>query len=107
MRWLTLISVFATVLVGRAAEPSFETDVQPILKTYCFKCHGPKKTKGGVNFTKFTSEDSARRNPQPWLKVMNQLSERVMPPESAEQPTVEQRDRVVRWAEQLLDSLDQ
>ena len=108
MRWFILIFVFAAIGQGRAAETlSFEGDVRPVLKTYCFKCHGTKKTKAGINFVPFTNNVSAGRNPQLWLKVMNQLRERVMPPESAEQPSTEERDQVVRWVEQILDRLDQ
>ena len=46
-----LLPALAVVLIGRAAgaEPAttFERDVRPILKTYCFHCHGEEgKPKG-------------------------------------------------------------
>jgi hypothetical protein len=51
-RWLLawLIMNGAIVRAGDVAvRPSFERDVQPLLKARCIKCHGPLKPKGKLN----------------------------------------------------------
>jgi len=40
----------AAVLAAPAAAPDFAHEVQPLLETHCFKCHGPEKQKGGLRF---------------------------------------------------------
>ncbi|MCI0748274.1 MAG: hypothetical protein L0Y58_22955, partial [Verrucomicrobia subdivision 3 bacterium] len=44
------ICLLASVVCARAASPSFEKDIRPILKAHCFDCHGEgEKLKGGVD----------------------------------------------------------
>jgi mono/diheme cytochrome c family protein len=38
------------LVFGRAASPTFEKDIRPILKAHCFECHGEGETlKGGLD----------------------------------------------------------
>ena len=106
LHWPILIFVFATLGLGHAAETTFEGDIRPVLDKHCFNCHGPKKAKAGVNLSLFTDGASIQRDPDLWLKVMSQLRERIMPPEAKPQPSSDERERVVRWIERALDSLD-
>src|SRR5689334_18781512 len=32
------------------ARKTFQDQVTPFVKNYCFKCHGDRKMKGGINF---------------------------------------------------------
>src|SRR6185503_10403060 len=42
--------LFAFLGSGRAASPTFEKDIRPILKAHCFECHGEgEKLKGGLD----------------------------------------------------------
>src|SRR2546421_12654503 len=42
--------LFASVALLRAAPPTFEKDIRPILKAHCFDCHGEgEKLKGGLD----------------------------------------------------------
>jgi hypothetical protein len=48
--WLLVIAVFIASGPGRAAEPTFERHIRPILKANCFPCHGEgEKLKGGLD----------------------------------------------------------
>lgn len=99
---LAVVPAFA----GLAAEPSFDRDIRPLLETYCFKCHGAEKPKAGVNLSAFRDTGSVQRDPKTWEKVLTQLRDREMPPESKPQPKPEERDRLTEWVGKTLDSAD-
>lgn len=82
---------------GVSVAASFD-QIKPLLQANCFKCHGEKKQKGGVNFSLITDEKSILRNRKLWHKVAAQLESNEMPPEEAdEQPTDAQRKMLVEW----------
>src|SRR5271163_5183421 len=45
---------------------SFHDQIQPILKTYCFDCHGDGAHKGNVAFDEFKSDQSVLTNRDLW-----------------------------------------
>ncbi len=106
-RWIICLSACAALLCHDAAGDSLNNQIGPVLEEFCFKCHGPEKPKGGIQLSDFRDESSVQGNPALWLKVREQLHERLMPPEGKPQPTFEQRDLAVKWIEQALDKLDQ
>ncbi len=80
------------------AEKSFREDVAPFVKSYCIECHGNRRTKGGLNFEpalKRPGESSASRK---WVQAFANVNAHDMPPEDADQPPDEERQR-------FLDSL--
>jgi len=78
-----------------------------VLDQYCAKCHGPLKTKGGINFAPFTNSVSVYRDPVLWRKAVTKLRENEMPPEGKPQPTPEQRTNLVQWIDARLKDLDE
>ncbi|MGY8689157.1 MAG: c-type cytochrome domain-containing protein, partial [Verrucomicrobiales bacterium] len=42
---LRVTTTYIALLVSADAKISFETDIQPILSTHCYDCHGPEKQK--------------------------------------------------------------
>lgn len=96
-----------------AAEIETETlagahkELQPLLETYCLKCHNTTKAKAGVNLDKFRGIDSVAHDPKTWETVLAQIRDRTMPPENKPQPTDEQREQLVTWIEQALRNLDE
>jgi Protein of unknown function (DUF1592)/Protein of unknown function (DUF1588)/Protein of unknown function (DUF1587)/Protein of unknown function (DUF1585)/Protein of unknown function (DUF1595)/Planctomycete cytochrome C len=91
-----------------AAEPGagFDKDIQPLLKTYCFQCHGPEKAKGDVNFSTFAGDGVVERDPKLWGAVLDQLNDRNMPPRKKPQPTAAERERITLWLHDSLAHLD-
>ncbi len=83
---------------------TFENDIRPVLDQYCVKCHGGEKTKGDVNFKKFTNTTDVLHGPEVWLKAITQLREHNMPPEGKTQPSEEQRELAARWIEDTFDN---
>jgi hypothetical protein len=70
--------------------PSYQTDVQPIIASLCYGCHGP----GGVEVSavNLTTYHGVVTN-----DVFGQLSECLMPLEDAGQPTPAERETLFEW----------
>jgi hypothetical protein len=103
----TSLTLLLTVCTSHGSELNqkflFVEDIQPVLEQYCYNCHGPKRPKGGVNLQQYKDYDEIARNPKLWETLFVQLRDRNMPPESKPQPTLEERDRLMEWAELVLE----
>src|SRR3990170_7181417 len=54
----------------------------PILSKKCYSCHNTSKEKGGVNLENYAEKDRLISDGQLWLKVVDQIKTRAMPPKS-------------------------
>ncbi|HEY4653336.1 MAG TPA: DUF1592 domain-containing protein [Cyclobacteriaceae bacterium] len=83
-----LRSVFcATILVCLGISVSFsqeaglyESKIRPLMDKKCFECHNTGNTKGGVNLDNYKEEERVISDGQFWLKVLEQIKMRDMPP---------------------------
>jgi hypothetical protein len=68
---------------GFAADekPEFTKEIRPLLETHCFKCHNDKKQKGGVDLSRFTSEEAILKEYKLWRRVVEQVNTQEMPPD--------------------------
>ncbi len=97
---LPALLVCAGLLSAQGAPPApaedlaarFTRDVRPILESHCFKCHGPQKKKGDLDFSKVTVRDR-----RAWKKALLQIEEREMPPEGEKPLSPEQREALLGW----------
>lgn len=102
--WIALFAICSMSHVGTASEdaPNYESQIAPLLKAHCVKCHGPAKQEVGLNFS--TATDLARGNDQGAVIVAHDLeASRLwkavendeMPPKT---PLTEaQKDLLKRW----------
>jgi hypothetical protein len=74
----------------------FQKDVQPILKEYCYDCHGDGAKKGEVAFDELKSDD-ALLDHDLWLKALKNVRAGIMPPPKKPQPSAEQKQRIEQW----------
>jgi hypothetical protein len=83
-------------LVPVQLKSQFRETVQPVLKSYCFRCHGAEKMKSGVRVDIL---DGSLEDKQLFLlkHVFKQLKDEAMPPEDERQPGMEERKVVMEW----------
>lgn len=62
--------------------PSYEQDIRPLLATKCFSCHNTNSPKGGVNLDNYKELGRVIEHGAFWLKVVDQIKTRSMPPKS-------------------------
>jgi len=95
-----LLTAFLFSSLTLAAEPyrnvdDFSKRIQPILKNYCYDCHGQKETQGKVKLTEFSSWKDLERNPQLIENMIEALDKNEMPPEHEKQPSGIQRQSLL------------
>lgn len=76
-----------------------------MLDNYCFSCHDDQ-AKGGVNLEGFVEDSAFWSEPKAWEKAMSQLRDRSMPPAKKDQPTDEERAKVLAWLTDKLENPD-
>ena len=75
----------------------FESDILPILKEYCFDCHGDGMNKGKVAFDEFKTPDELLARKELWLAVLKNVRAGMMPPEKKPRPSEEQKRTLADW----------
>jgi hypothetical protein len=84
--------LFVTFLLqySFAQDINYETQVRPLMALKCFECHNTGNTKGGVNLDNYKEADRVVKDGQFWLKVLDQIKTRAMPPKS--EPALSEKD---------------
>lgn len=89
----------APILLLLAAEvgPSYERDVEPLLVTYCYDCHGEGSARGDVAFDEFPTPEARRGDRTLWTRVWENVRNGVMPPRGRPRPDAAGRARLQAW----------
>ncbi|MDE0867153.1 MAG: DUF1592 domain-containing protein [Rubripirellula sp.] len=88
---------FALVFSLELMAQSFAKDVQPFLAKYCIECHGGKKVKGKVDFTKMKTDEDLEAGFETWETALELIADGEMPPDAAEQPTAADIELIEKW----------
>ncbi len=102
----------ATPAPVAVAEPApigpldFTKDVRPLLDTYCFKCHGNGKKKGGLALDGVVSAEAAAVDPKTWGHVLENLRTGEMPPDDEKQPSLVEREKMMAWIDRAVFAVD-
>ncbi len=100
---------FAFLLAGHiasAATVDFAKDVKPLLETYCFKCHANGKHKGDLDLDPFLKNPTAAEHEKKWAAILENIRTSDMPPDDAKQPSLEERERLMRSIDLAVFSID-
>jgi len=93
---------------SKSAPLNYERDVRPLLAKYCFSCHGADKKKGDLTLHTFAYAPgvSPARDRKVWEHVLTNLRNGEMPPQGKRQPSLAERERIMRWIEQAVFLVD-
>ncbi len=82
----------------KAVRQTFLNEIVPFLKANCFECHGNKKRKAGVDFSRMVNRPEAADYRRVWQLALASVRDHEMPPRAAEkQPTDVERQRFTEW----------
>jgi hypothetical protein len=104
--WSAIVSVFALTLSAASSAASnaapasfarFQSDILPILREYCFDCHGDGMNKGKVAFDEFKTHDELLARKDLWQAVLKNVRAGLMPPEKKPRPSEEQKRTLAEW----------
>lgn len=91
----------------KVAEAQLNETVLPVLREYCWDCHGDSEAKGGVNFDSHTNLMAVLRDRGTWERVIQTVRSGEMPPKKKKtQPNTEVRTHLVGWIERTLFPID-
>lgn len=80
------------------AKKSFEKGVTPFVKNYCTKCHGNRRSKGGINFEAALKSPGDTASSQLWRQARAIVKAHDMPPDDEDkQPSDEERLKFQDW----------
>ncbi|MEW4568338.1 DUF1592 domain-containing protein [Tautonia sp. JC769] len=80
-------------------DDQFLQQVLPLLENYCIDCHAEVYAEGGVVLDHFENGASAVEDGETWLRVLDALEGRIMPPIDLPQPSLEELETMVDWIE--------
>lgn len=78
-----LLSLGTVLGVASLASPA---PLEPFLREYCIKCHGPEKQKGDRRFDSLTATIKTPDEALLWQEILDQLNQGEMPPHKEKQP---------------------
>ena len=79
------------------AADEYEQSIEPFLKKHCIGCHGAKDPSAEFSLMTASSEFDRPAVSEYWLKILDQLVFRNMPPADEQQPTSGEIAEVTQW----------
>ncbi len=89
-----------------AREKLFHDDLVPLLRTYCYDCHGASDGEGDVSLEAYPNAQSIMADRKTWVRVLTQVKLGSMPPADGEQMAEEVRQRMIRVVDELANAVD-
>ena len=107
---VSLVTFLSLLLAGvpLLADPtaSYKKDLVPLLEKYCYECHAEGESKGKFSMDEFKDLPAHLNDRKHWLPVWQNLRSQVMPPSDKDQPSVEEKKKLLAWIEKDVFKLD-
>jgi len=103
--WL-VAGAMASAAAAEAGSLTFAKDIRPILEKYCWDCHGDGMDKGGLALDPYESEADLIKARKKWEGILFNIDNWLMPPVDKEQPTADERKRLVQWIDDTVFPVD-
>lgn len=100
---VTLVCLGVTSSFSQEAN-LYETRVRPLLEKQCIECHNTNSPKGGVNIDNYKEQERVIKDGQFWLKVLDQIKTREMPPNTRPPLTDYEYTALVQGIDSVLQS---
>ena len=97
----------STIFADEASrEAAFRDQLLPLLRTYCFECHGADAGEGDVKLEKYESVVQLAGDRKEWLRALKQVQLGSMPPEGASPMDAVTRERLAKLIDELANAVD-
>lgn len=85
----------------------FAREAGPLIEAHCIRCHGPKKQKMGIDFSRMTDLPSILGHRDLWRKAREALEIEDMPKDPEETGfTPADRKRLIAWIKDRVETID-
>jgi hypothetical protein len=85
---------------------NYKEKIQPFIKKHCIECHGGKKVKAKLDFTKIQSETQIKEKFEMWEEALELIHDGEMPPEERDQPSEDEKAMFAQWYKQSFESVE-
>lgn len=99
-------SVLAAAPVAATTSEVPFSEVQPFFQQFCYDCHSGAEAEGGFAIDSFTDTESIKSSRRRWERVFKLVKVGNMPPADVDQPSEEERRRIVDWLDRTLFYVD-
>ena len=91
---LMLLASASRSIAGPPEVASFEQQVRPLLKAYCFECHGEGLKEANLALDQAPATGADQKQRDVWWKVLKNLRAGVMPPAGSPRPTAHEQETI-------------
>lgn len=78
----------------------------PLLRTYCFDCHGSEHAEGDVKLDKYESVEAVLGDRKEWMRALKQVQLGSMPPVGGPELDPQTRARMIKLIDDLANAVD-
>ncbi|WP_052572945.1 DUF1592 domain-containing protein [Haloferula sp. BvORR071] len=108
---LLFASLAAGTTASGQADPKalagrWDKEIQPLVETYCFDCHGDGLHKGDLAIDKYPTIAEMQQHRDVWKEVRDHLKQQLMPPLDEDQPSADERKKILAWIEAAVFPVD-
>ncbi len=103
------LAVFVASPLRAANTPDvkrFVDEIEPILSSYCYDCHGDGMDKGDFRMDDFEKIENHLANQELWFGIWESMRASLMPPAKKKQPGDDEKKKVIAWIEREVFQLD-
>jgi hypothetical protein len=90
-----------------SSDAPYPANVQKILTTYCYDCHGDGMEKGKVAFDQFASRSDVLAHPEVFLSALKNVRAGIMPPDKKPRPDAREQQILAEWIKSDVFQIDQ
>ncbi|HBJ38842.1 MAG TPA: filamin [Planctomycetaceae bacterium] len=84
----------------------YRDQLVPLLRTYCFDCHGSDHAEGDVKLDKYESVEAVLGDRKEWMRALKQVQLGSMPPLDGPQLDPQTRARMIQLIDDLANAVD-
>lgn len=84
----------------------YEDEIEPLLDSYCYDCHGYGKSEGNFSMDEFSDLTAHLDNLDHWLPLWENIRSQIMPPSEEDQLEIEEKKFLMQWIERNVFKLD-
>ncbi len=89
-------------VLGLASRAWAAGEVKAMISAHCVECHGAESPEAGLDLTKLTGKLAEPKIFDGWMRVLDRVAKREMPPKDAKQPSDDDRAAFVKFLNQKL-----
>ncbi len=87
-------------------EARWEEEILPLVERYCYDCHGDGLKKGELAIDRYESIAEMQQHRDVWKRIRDHLRHQLMPPPDEDQPTAEERKKILAWIDDAVFPVD-